>query len=356
MISPESWGVNFVSKHHYAIELAKSGANVFFLNSPGLSFAKKEILEGLFVIDYKPKYRGLSKLPNFLVSKLTEKEINILEHLTGVEFDVIWNFDSSRFFNLNSLKNKLKICHIVDMAENINRNLLARTSDICFCTSDYLKIELGKFNNKVFKIHHGYQFSEDNEAFELLKKEGVKVGVLGNLTRSCIDWKILLLLIRDYPTVDFHFMGSYTTSNLSKLNIDSSIIEILKKQSNVFLYGAVESKFIPSFLSQMDVQLCVYKMLSVEDYAQHSNLHKIMEYLGSGKVTITSWVDEFKYNLELVKMSKNHLDLPVLFKDVITNLEKENENEKVTQRRAFAFDNSYTNQLNKILTLINKNV
>ena len=65
------------------------------------------------------------------------------------------------------------------------------------------------------------------------------------------------------------------------------------------------------------------EMNNSEDYAQHSNLHKIMEYLGSGKVTVTSWVDEYKYYPDLVVMSKSNLDLPTLFEDVLDNLEKE---------------------------------
>ncbi len=34
LISPESWGKSFVSKHHYAVELAKKGNIVYFLNPP----------------------------------------------------------------------------------------------------------------------------------------------------------------------------------------------------------------------------------------------------------------------------------------------------------------------------------
>ena len=34
ILSPQSWGKMFVSKHHYAIGLAKKGAVVYFLNPP----------------------------------------------------------------------------------------------------------------------------------------------------------------------------------------------------------------------------------------------------------------------------------------------------------------------------------
>ncbi len=37
-ISPGPWGINHVSKHHYAIELAKIGNDVYFLNPPSDTF------------------------------------------------------------------------------------------------------------------------------------------------------------------------------------------------------------------------------------------------------------------------------------------------------------------------------
>ena len=35
LISPQSWGTMFVAKHHYAIELAKLGNEVYFFESTG---------------------------------------------------------------------------------------------------------------------------------------------------------------------------------------------------------------------------------------------------------------------------------------------------------------------------------
>ena len=41
IISPQGWGDMFISKHHYAIELAKKGNTVYFLNPPGEGGAVK---------------------------------------------------------------------------------------------------------------------------------------------------------------------------------------------------------------------------------------------------------------------------------------------------------------------------
>ena len=43
VISPQSWGNMFLAKHHYAIELAKYGNEVYFLNPPQNQNIKGEV-------------------------------------------------------------------------------------------------------------------------------------------------------------------------------------------------------------------------------------------------------------------------------------------------------------------------
>ena len=85
LISPEPWGINRVSKHHYATELAKRGNNVYYLNPPTDKFNIKSEQKRLFIFDYKPTYRGLSKLPNFISAMLIEKQIKKLENKIRAE-------------------------------------------------------------------------------------------------------------------------------------------------------------------------------------------------------------------------------------------------------------------------------
>ena len=66
IISPESWGINFVSKHHYAKELANKGNEVYFLNPPSDKNELINIEKNLYVINYKNILRGINKLPVFI--------------------------------------------------------------------------------------------------------------------------------------------------------------------------------------------------------------------------------------------------------------------------------------------------
>ncbi len=114
------------------------------------------------------------------------------------------------------------------MTENINRDLLAKTSDICFCTSDFIKQELLPFNKNAHKIHHGYQLQKDNyELDETFDSQKLQVGYVGNLTRECMDWDLFFTLIEKHPSIQFNFIGSYKASNLSRSNIETPVISKL---------------------------------------------------------------------------------------------------------------------------------
>jgi hypothetical protein len=354
LISPESWGKNHVSKHHYAITLALEGAKVYFLNPPSQQNFLKEKQNGLFICDYKPLFRGLGYLPAFISGWLIKKELDKLELTFNVRFDVIWNFDSSRFFELSQVKNKLKICHLVDMAENMHRSSLAKSADICFCTSDYLKQTLNAFNRKVFKIHHGYQQSKIKN--QMLGSTTVQVGMVGNLSRPCIDWETILTIVAKNPTLDFNFVGNYHSSNLSNNTLNPLILEKLKCQPNVKMLGEMDSALIPQFLANTDILLCIYKMDTPEDFAQHSNLHKIMEYLGCGNVIISSWVDEYKNQTDLLEMRKVNKDLIPLFETVSKNLAAFNSPLMIEKRKIFSQENSYKKQLERISEQIKQHV
>ena len=62
IISPQPWYQLFVSKHHYAIELAKYGNTVYFLNPPDASLKERVLIRpadavpGLFIISHRVNF------------------------------------------------------------------------------------------------------------------------------------------------------------------------------------------------------------------------------------------------------------------------------------------------------------
>lgn len=75
IISPEAWGTNHVSKHHYARELQKQGGKVWFVNPPEVSNIEtmQEVGKDLFVVKHPVCLRGKNRLPSFVSRVLHRK-------------------------------------------------------------------------------------------------------------------------------------------------------------------------------------------------------------------------------------------------------------------------------------------
>ena len=91
ILSPQNWGTMFLSKHHYAVELAKLGNKVYFINPPkDFRFNIKTIIniepegsvENLFIVEHRLNFPYLLKfkaieifhyLIKFHINKLVKK-------------------------------------------------------------------------------------------------------------------------------------------------------------------------------------------------------------------------------------------------------------------------------------------
>lgn len=347
IISPESWDHVFVSKHHYASELASCGNAVFFLNPPSHGF-RSQSAGGITIVNAKGSISGLRKFPDFISSLLIEWELNKLENRLGVHFDIIWNFDPSRFFNLSRVNDKIKVCHIVDWNQNYQRELLAKTCDICLTTSDFLKQELLKINSLTFNIGHGCIFKSNDKRpmTSKPKPDEISVGYVGNLDIKYLDWDLLTKLALDHSHIHFSFVGPISSEKFASLN--------LSRLKNVSFEGKIPSIEIPSKLEQFDVLLIAY--LADDHKEQLANPHKILEYLSSGKVTVATYTDEYKdkrYLLEMVDHNDKFIDR---FTQVISNLEEHNSFEKQMMRIEYAQEHTYENQIACMAQLIETHV
>lgn len=339
LISPESWSHLFVSKHHYAITLAEQN-NVYFLNPPstGLSISPSAY-KNLWIVNYTPFIKGLRFFPGFVQTFLMKRKFKRIERLASTQFDCIWSFDNSLFFNFSFLSKKiLKISHIVDYSQNFQFLMASATADICFGVSQNIVDRLKKYNKNSFLIPHGISLSKNyfQKVVEIPGQNSVKAVYAGNLESKYIDKEILFSLVEIHQNVDFIFLGPGGLE--------------WPRKPNTFYLGVIDRMQLPHFLERADVLLLLY---DAEKYPEQlTNSHKVLEYLNSGKVIVGCLISDYANKPGLVEMSLKKSETLTLFNRVVTNLDYYNNNEAMTRRRDFAAANTYTERIKEIEVLI----
>jgi len=352
IISPEPWDHIFVSKHHYAVHLARRGNSVYFLNPPSDRVkVTRTSVEGLWVVDYRGFVRGLRFLPRTIRHLITRQVCLNIQKLVGAAFDVVWSFDTSVFYDLDALPGSpATISHIVDLNQNFQTERAARSASICICTTDLIKERLLLHGSRVYKINHGFNHVPVNNGKPLPGRSKVKALYAGNLAMPFIDWTILLEVIESNADVDFVFLGP-GANLLSQDRINNTAKKKALGHSNVCIAGIVSAEELVAWYTSADILLISYQERYHRD---QSNPHKMMEYLGSGKMVVATFTMEYS-NLnerELLVMSKANSDFAENFRRVRENLGYWNSDGMRLARRSIAMDNTYDKQIDRIEALL----
>jgi hypothetical protein len=350
LISPEPWDHIFVSKHHYAIYLGESN-EVYFLNPPNHKF-KESVTHFTNVksVNYWGFPKGLRFYPAFAQLYFIKKTYKKLQKKLGVEFDIVWSFDNSVFYDFRALpKSTLKISHIVDLNQNFQTGKAAMTADICFGVTNSIVDRLKKFQKHSYFINHGYNHNAKDKLHKisLPGKNSIKVVYAGNLSMNYLDWDLIFDITKNNFNVDFIFIGpngkdyelNYNKTHGSKYNC--------AKLVNTYFVGRIGSNDLQSWYKAANILLISYQE---KHHLDQANPHKMMEYLGSGNVVVATKTIEFVNSAKkgLIAMSEKNEDLPGIFKSVVANLIVWNSENNRVQRIEIALKNSYTHQIERI--------
>jgi len=356
IISPEFWDHNFISKHHYAIELARRNNTVYFLNPPSKKSEIKKVKSHLYEVNYKPIVRGINYLPAIIRDRISRMEVLQLMRSNSIEqLDIVWSFDPYRFQNLDIFRAQKKIYHPVDIHNTKLEEVIADTADLILGTSDQILNRFNHLPNPKYKIAHGLAdhfvkpYPQSQSKDFIAHQERTKVGLMGNLSYQFLDSKSLIEIIKTFELVDFYFIGPYKESNSSRRQ-SNRLIDFLQDQPNCFLLGSKPSEELPFYLRQMDLFLMCYSGKSHK--AELANPHKLIEYLSVGKVVVSHYVDEYKDKRCLLEMVDENRDLKKRFEEVVANLAIHNSREKCTARKEFARKNTYKAQIQRISEIL----
>lgn len=363
LISPQPWGSLFISKNHYAIELAKSNIVYYLCPQPIIKTSSKKVdvksldrIENLYVVEHQLFFPfqlkfHFSKLFHFLMFIQTKR---ILKKINR-KIDIVWSFDLGNYFPFAFFsKLPLKIFHPVDEPLNKEAIFSAKGADVIFSVTKEILSKYEMYNLPSYFINHGVEasFIKSSNFFNQQDKLQLRVGFSGNLRRKDIDREIFLEIINDNPNVQFDCWGDFENRNNLRNPENKStddFIEKLSSKKNVHLRGLLNPSQLAEAYQQVDAFLICYDV--IKDQSKGTNYHKILEFVSTGKIIISNNVSTYQNFPELVQMVNertNNKQLPTLFEHVINNLNQHNSIELQQKRVCFALENTYENQIGRI--------
>ncbi|MGB8191588.1 MAG: hypothetical protein WCF67_06700 [Chitinophagaceae bacterium] len=358
VLSPENWGQLLISKHNYAIALGRGGNKVHFLTltdtlRSGEISAFDSGFENLTIVRFKPniplslKFRA-RPLYNFLMKFFMRRMLKKL----SVKPDIVWDFNCSyEYPDLSVFGAAHTIYQPVDF---IKPDARTKKADIMVTISEKILQQYQRTDTPKLLVSHGISGEYAKLAAQppvTEQPQRVKAGYIGNLTIDSLDRQLLKRLVAENPEVEFHIIGPLDKKN-NNLGIDikdtemEELAQFLKTAANVVLYGSRPSAEVSQMISGFDVLLICYKTTST---FQGDNSHKMLEYMASGKLILTTYLSAYDGN-ELVVMSpagKNE-ELPRLFKAAVGNLAHYNSADLQNRRKQVALENTYDKQILKI--------
>jgi hypothetical protein len=370
IISPERWGQMKISKHHYAIELAKLDCTVYFIEPPGLSNSGVIVEDctdnpNIKIVRYKPVYRAKRFLPKFIFHLLLKHQINILLKAINNKPAVVWSFQGHLFDDLRWFNAGVNIFFAADSFSEPSLPAELYTSDIAFGVSDTIYKRIKESGRPAFQINHGLQEKFVVNTQHLLdsiiqpqSKNTIIVGYSGNLRMEALDRKMMMRVISNNPEIKFIFWGTYNKhgSNLGVAFNDSEVdlfINFLESSSNVELRGVVNSGQLQKEMEDIDMFWLCWN-LNASAFWDGSNSHKLLEYLSTGKPVVSHYVSSYKdSNMLYMLPSKDNAAYELLFNNIVNKVKEAEDITVIKKRLSFAVNNSYKMQLGFIEDKIN---
>ena len=363
LISPESWGRNFVSKHHYANYLAKNNT-VYFLNPP-TTFTKNPfgdvkckssvITNNLTVVNYINLLPKLNNLPKAIQKSTYKKQAKQIQNAIGVaEFDLVWSFDPNRFFDQTIWQAKTTIYHTVDFHPNSKyEKEIILSSDLFLGVTNRILEEHTSYRKGIEITHaadlDGFEYTEN---ITLPGANKIRAIYTGNFHKH-INYQLLDDLAKENPAVDFIMIGPTADSNLSSKNtIEIRLLEKLKAKNNIHFIGSIPSTQLMSYINKCAINLVLFKK---ENELIHCSPHKLMGYFYSGNVTLSNFIEAHKNtSTEIITMCRTAEETLHQFEEIKSNLSEWNSAELTSKRKEFAIANSYLSKINTIENLLKK--
>ncbi|GIV41799.1 MAG: hypothetical protein KatS3mg034_1109 [Vicingaceae bacterium] len=355
IISPEPFGKNLLSKHYYALELARFN-RVFFLCFPHgqtESFIHTNISENLIQIGVKNNFVAINILPEFWVRKIFRKKIQSILRFAKIHPDVVISFFPYFFWWLKDFGAQIHIFGLMDYFPNLkkrNFQIIYQNTDLVLTVSKIISDHYGMFN--AYFLGHAIP----GDLFESLNNKNIinevpkKVGFMGTLKSPYLDLNLIHDLVNFFPDLDFYFAGSKLTPN----NLNYHFWEDLATYPNVHMTGLLTGNHLTEWLSNMDLFIFPY---TDKAPLRTSNSLKILFYLATGKPVVASPIATYQsIDPNIMIVNKNSNEFLHAFRHVVSNYKNLVEDDWVCERKNMAQENTYDKKVLQLDELIRQHL
>ena len=356
-----------LSKHHYAVELARRGNQVLFVEPPDAG-APDDVhvvplpeAPRLSLVCQRPwaPYRArFHARPLF--DWLTRRRIRALRDRLG-PWDVVWCFEMNLYADLRWFGARYNIFHPVDQLEGSSNRRVAEGADLVLTVAQEIADRLTLARAPKVVLGHGLadafvEAAREGNSWSADDNRPVRVGYVGNLLRPSVDRAAFRRLVDEHPLVEFHIWGPRTAAECN-VEADTSpavlaFLSHVQSARHVVMHGSVPPAEVARGLGGMDALVLCFDL--DRDPNRGANYHKVLEYLSSGRVVVSSWISAYADKPDLIRMAREpgNADLPAIFDDTIAHLRIHNSEERRAARTRFAVAHSYRAQVDRIEQLM----
>ncbi len=349
LVSPEAWGKQKVSKHHYALALQDLGAEVYFLGpAAGSAYALRPLESNApTVVESPPLVRGLRFLPAVVRAYLEKRHLRRIAEACGGPFDLLWNFDLYRFCSLLDRSNaRTRLLHVMDLPVPEALRMPASNADAIALVSRSMEQHIPASAPKALHIPHGVAVAEAADSALPSLVPGKRLGYVGNMALRYLDLAAFLTIAQGHPECTLYFIGPLGGQLGGEGSPQPGIWNALLSLPNVVWVGAVPSAAISSWLKEMDLLLISYDSARFPQETAHP--HKVLEYLQSGKPILSSYMRDYTHLDHLMVMMAPGIPISDGIDQALAALEAPNGWQEREQRRAIARASSYMKHVRTI--------
>jgi hypothetical protein len=361
ILSPQPWDHHLISKHHYARAFAQHH-EVVFVTPPITSITKlpgyhtvqpDETLPNLRVLTLQVMYPNRFR---FYFPR-TFRWVNawrlrrwLKRNFTGI--DLLIDFGCYNQVNdLTKFAARKKVFFPVDDVETLKSE--SRGADLMLTVSTSIQKKFTDAGLDMKFMNHGLADDFVKRARKRLTHgapvshpgtKRLRVGYSGNIFIPFLDRAVLKRCLEEHRDLEFHFFGSSQPLNTN----DQAWFDFLARQENVILEGQKETAALAEALEGMDALLVCYK----PDYKNYhgENTHKMLEYLSTGRLVISTFISYYQQFDFLMMAEKNNNAMLVDMLERMKMSPALREDAVRSQRQTiYALENSYAQRCRDVM-------